>query len=101
MKLRAGRGFTEQDSENTRPVVVINETLARRHFAGEDPIGKRILGGSDKSPVELTIVGVVADVKHYGLEAETQPAVYSSFLQDPSLPSFINLYAGHTKNWIA
>src|SRR5262249_41984080 len=73
MKLREDRVFTEQDNENTPPVVVINETLARRHFAGEDPIGKRILFSGDKSPVELTIVGVVADVKRYGLEVEAQP----------------------------
>jgi predicted permease len=91
MKLRAGRGFTEQDKENTPPVVVINETLARRHFAGEDPVGKRIVGSGEKSPVELTIVGVVSDVKRYGLEAETQPEIYHTYFQDPQLPSFIML----------
>jgi len=52
MPLRAGRGFTEQDGENTPPVAVVNETLARRLFAGEDPIGKRIR--NEYPTVELT-----------------------------------------------
>ena len=80
MRMRAGRGFTEQETENTPPVVVINDTLARRYFVGEDPIGKRIrLEGSNP---ELTIVGVVADVKRYGLEAETHAEIYHSSLQN-------------------
>jgi predicted permease len=82
VQLRAGRGFTEQDSESAPPVVVINETYARRHFAGEDPIGKRITYGFD-GPRRIygTIVGVVADVKRYGLEDEAQSAEYHSVLQ--------------------
>jgi putative ABC transport system permease protein len=80
MKLRAGRGFTEQDTENTPTVIVINETLARRLFAGEDPIGKRLRIEGDK--MDVTIVGVVADVKRYGLEAESQAEFYRSFFQD-------------------
>ena len=80
MKLRAGRSFTELDTENTPPVIVINETLARRLFAGEDPIGKRIR--DDRGKTDLTIVGVVADVKQYGLETESQAAFYRSSLQN-------------------
>jgi putative ABC transport system permease protein len=80
--LRAGRGFTEQDSEGAPPVVVINETYARRHFAGEDPIGKRITYGFD-GPRRIygTIVGVVADIKRYGLESEVGSEEYHSVLQ--------------------
>lgn len=80
MRVRAGRGFTEQDTENTPTVIVINETLARRLFAGEDPIGKHLRLESDK--VDATIVGVVADVKRYGLETESQAEFYRSFFQD-------------------
>ncbi|HEU0179900.1 MAG TPA: ABC transporter permease [Blastocatellia bacterium] len=82
MRLRAGRGFTEQDTENTPPVVVISDTLARRYFAGEDPIGKQFLLEGSKTETELTIVGVVADVKRYGLEAETHAEIYHSSLQN-------------------
>src|SRR5262245_37583134 len=80
MKLRAGRSFTELDTENTLPVTVINETLARRLFAGDDPIGKRVR--DDRGKTDLTIVGVVADVKQYGLETASQAAFYRSSLQN-------------------
>jgi putative ABC transport system permease protein len=81
MKLRAGQGFTELDTESTPPVTVINETLARRLFGGEDPVGRRIRSERDKT--DLTIVGVVADVKQYGMEIESQAAFYRSSLQRP------------------
>jgi putative ABC transport system permease protein len=80
MKMRAGHSFTELDTENTPPVIAINETLARRLFAGEDPIGRRIQ--EDGGKTDLTIAGVVADVKQYGLETESQAAFYRSSLQD-------------------
>jgi putative ABC transport system permease protein len=80
MRLRAGRNFTEEDSENATPVVVINETYARRKFPGENPIGKP--SGSYDRQRQGTIVGVVADVKRYGLEAEARPEEYHSVLQD-------------------
>jgi predicted permease len=92
MKLRAGRSFTELDTENTPPVTVINETLARRLFAGEDPIGKRIRSERDKT--DLTIVGVVADVKQYGLETESQAAFYRSSLQNKRYES------GRSGRWV-
>jgi putative ABC transport system permease protein len=79
MQLRAGRGFTEQDSENSQRVVVINESMARRDFPGEDPIGKRI-GGDDQR--EAMIVGVTSDVKRFGLEAEAVFEEYHLFLQN-------------------
>jgi putative ABC transport system permease protein len=82
MQLRAGRGFTEWDNENAPPVVVINETYARLHFAGEDPIGKSVTYGFD-GPRRIygTIVGVVADVKRFGLEAHVPAQEYYSVLQ--------------------
>jgi putative ABC transport system permease protein len=77
MQLRAGRSFTEQDDDKAPPVVIINETLARRYFSGEDPIGKRLQNGRSWR----TIVGVVGDVKRFGLEAEALPEVYWPYVQ--------------------
>jgi putative ABC transport system permease protein len=89
MQLRAGREFNERNDRNAYPIIV-NETLVWRYFAGEDPIGKRIQGSDDRDPV-FTIVGVVADVKRYGLEEEPQPEIYS-YLQSPtSFPAFMIL----------
>jgi putative ABC transport system permease protein len=88
LPLSRGRGLTEQDREGSPPVAVINETLARTFFRGEDPLGKRIRLGSVDSPFPwLTVVGIVGDLKHYGLDDETRPELYISY-QQPPLPRF-------------
>ncbi|MGA9996778.1 MAG: ABC transporter permease [Pyrinomonadaceae bacterium] len=79
--LRRGRIFTEQDKQDAPPVLVISETLARRNFPGEDPLGKRLVIDDDKPPYE--IVGIVGDVRHQGLETEVYPEYYLSFFQLP------------------
>jgi putative ABC transport system permease protein len=80
MRLVKGRAFAGYDTEAAPGVVIINETMAARYFAGEDPIGKRLeLSGSPKDLRE--IVGVVADVRNYGVDAEVKPEVYVPFLQ--------------------
>jgi putative ABC transport system permease protein len=71
IQLRAGRSFTELENENAPHVIVINETHARQRFRGEDPIGKRVIHGFDNQR-EVTIVGVAADVKRFGLESGIQ-----------------------------
>ncbi|HEX8140385.1 MAG TPA: ABC transporter permease [Pyrinomonadaceae bacterium] len=83
--LLRGRQLTEQDKRDAPFVVVINEALARRFFAGTDPIGQRI-SHSDPSgpPVWRTIVGVAGDVRHFGLDAEPLPEFYEPQLQAPS-----------------
>jgi len=78
MQLRAGRSFTEQDDEKAPPVVIINESMARRYFSGEAPLGKRISTLSSSR----TIVGVVGDVKRLGLEAEAPPEIYAPYPKD-------------------
>ncbi len=82
MRLRAGRGFTEWDNENAPPVVVINETYARIQFPGENPIGKSVTYRFD-GPRRIygTIIGVVADMKRFGLEAYAPSQEYHSVLQ--------------------
>jgi putative ABC transport system permease protein len=85
--LLRGRGFTEQDSAGAPLVTLINETAARRLWPNEDPLGKRIRLGGITSPLR-TIVGVVGDVSHYGLEKPVDLQAYlphaqwtNSFLQ--------------------
>jgi putative ABC transport system permease protein len=77
-----GRGFTEQDNAAASPVVIINETMARKHWPGIDPIGKRIrfYGPIDKAPW-IEVVGVINDVKH-DLTREVMPEFYLSHAQD-------------------
>ena len=89
VRLLAGRWFTEHDDERAPVVVVINETLARRHFPGEDPIGKRLVF-SYPTPHAETIVGVVADMKRYGLDADARPEMYRPHLQ-------LSLFLGQMK----
>jgi predicted permease len=78
MTLRAGRGFTPADREETTPVVVINETLARRLWGGQSALGKRLsLEGGDP----LEVVGVAADARYAGLREPPQPYAYRPVLQ--------------------
>jgi putative ABC transport system permease protein len=84
MRLMGGRFFEEADREDRPGVAVVNETLARRFFPDQDPLGKRIKMGSANGPFPwLSIVGVARDVKHSGLDDETKPALYVCYLQPP------------------
>jgi putative ABC transport system permease protein len=73
-----GRVFTERDRLDSTPVILINETLARRFFADENPIGKQLNALTDK-PSE--IVGVVGDARQWGLELPPDPEIYFSYAQ--------------------
>jgi predicted permease len=75
-----GRDFTEGDRTGTTPVMVVSESFARTQFAGVDPIGQRVAFNWDMDGFQ-EVVGVVADVKHYGLDDGPQPMVYVSYLQ--------------------
>ncbi len=79
--LRRGRLFTEQDTKDTLHVALINETMAQKIFPNEDPLGKRInFNGGDK-PDWYEIVGIVGDVKHYGLAQNTTLQTYEPYTQ--------------------
>jgi putative ABC transport system permease protein len=86
-----GRLFDSRDNQQTPKVVIINETTARRYWPNDDPIGKRILSGLDNNQWS-TIIGVVGDVKHTGLDASTDPETYYQYLQIP--PEAMNLAEG-------
>jgi putative ABC transport system permease protein len=84
IQLMQGRVFNEQDKVDSPAVAVINETMARRFWPGEDPVGKRITPGSLTSPDPddwLTIVGVAKDVRQFELVADPKPQMYISYAQ--------------------
>ncbi len=83
--LKKGRAFTDEDRADTTPVIVVNETMARRFWPGQDAIGKRIRWGGWNPQGWLTIAGVVADVKFSKLEAESPPTVYMPVFQIPRI----------------
>jgi predicted permease len=81
--LRAGRDFTPLDREGQPLVAIVNEEMVREFLPHENPIGVRIRWAGDTEPPHwMTVVGVVADVKHSGLNQPTDPAVYSPFSQN-------------------
>jgi putative ABC transport system permease protein len=88
--LHAGRSFTNQDAANAPGVCLINQTLARRYWPDEDPVGKQIrMPDSPASADALTIVGVAGDVKEAldprsPLSLEPQPTLYRPYLQVPT-----------------
>ncbi|HEX8088997.1 MAG TPA: ABC transporter permease, partial [Blastocatellia bacterium] len=76
--LLSGRYFTDADNPDSPDVVIISETMAKRYFGNESPIGKRFKqGGLDRTANPWReIVGVVGDVKYSGLDAKPEPAFY-------------------------
>jgi predicted permease len=85
--IRAGRDFDERDSARVPHVVVVNETFARLHLPGEDPIGKTLITGMGQLPSQ--IVGVVADVRSTNLNTPPGPDYYLPALQRPE--TFTNI----------
>src|SRR6266850_2750358 len=80
--LLSGRDVADTDTRQSPNVVVINDAFARRHFAGENPLGHRLrLQGQERDP--LLIVGVVGNVRQLGLDQQPPPEVFVPFLQDP------------------
>ncbi|MFN2455430.1 MAG: ABC transporter permease [Pyrinomonadaceae bacterium] len=87
--LTKGRYLSERDTRDTLPVAVINETMARRYFGDEDPIGKRLYLGPPEELIppgglppnyhfiRWTIVGIVGDVKKRGLAKSIEPEIYT------------------------
>ena len=72
--VRRGRSFTPSDTADSPWVTVINESMAREYWGGQDPIGSRLQLGP-REPWR-TVIGVVGDVRHEGLDAETKPEMY-------------------------
>ncbi|HMJ07214.1 MAG TPA: FtsX-like permease family protein, partial [Chthoniobacterales bacterium] len=83
--LRRGRLLTERDTIGAPDAAVTNETLARKYFPGEDPVGKRVTFGDPqaKDVQWFTIVGVAGDVRGTRLNDEPYAQIYTSYLQNP------------------
>ena len=87
--LRAGRVFNEGDTGVAPPVVILSEALARRLFPDADPLGQRLFVPGAGAPWS-TIVGIVGDVHHLGLDKEISPAAYLSYAQSgPGQMAFV------------
>jgi predicted permease len=74
--LLTGRAFAQSDPGSAQPVAIINETFARRFFAGRNPVGLHFGGNAGNKEVEREIVGVVADAKYDQLRKVVEPTVY-------------------------
>jgi predicted permease len=79
--LLQGRDFSDEDVSGHRLVAVVNEAFAKKYFANEDAIGRRIRAGHDESDPWVTVVGVAKDVRYMSLEAAAIPQVYRLFWQ--------------------
>ena len=74
--LITGRNFTESDTYKTQPVAVIDQTLARRYWPNENPLGQQVKFGFGRGVEGVVIVGVVGDIKSDGFEAPSVPHIY-------------------------
>jgi predicted permease len=82
--IRAGRDIAASDTAASEPVIVINETMARTMWPGQDPVGKFVLGACAR---ERRVVGVVGDVRHLALEQASGNEMYLPLRQCGDLPS--------------
>ena len=97
IQLLRGRALTEQDTETTQLVALINETMAREMWPDQDPLGKRIkFPGSERNPQPWrTIVGVIRDVKQYALDRKEPMQIY---LPDAQIPTSFMTLVVHTSS---
>jgi putative ABC transport system permease protein len=80
--LLTGRDFGPQDFTEKAPLgAIANQTMVRQYFPNEDPLGKRVRWARNPEVQWITIIGVVGDVKHFGLDLPEQPGLYSPYTQ--------------------
>lgn len=96
-KLLRGRMFTDAEDLGKPQVVVVNQTLAKKYFPGEDPIGQRF-GNHILDPKSIKeIIGIVDDIREGNLESEIWPAYYYSLNQQPEINYAIVVRASHAE----
>jgi len=79
--LLSGREFTPQDNETAPLVGIVNQSLARRFFKEENPVGKRVRWARGDPKNWITVIGVAGDIKHTGLDEPEDPALYTPYPQ--------------------
>ncbi len=77
----SGRRFSRQDGENAPLVAIVNQTMAKRYWPDASPVGRRVRIG--RTPAMREIVGVVRDIKHWGLDSRVNPEIYVPAPQFP------------------
>jgi putative ABC transport system permease protein len=87
--LLRGRDFIDSDTVDARPVAIVNRAMAERFWPGQDAIGKAV--GIPIMPFDMTVVGIVADVKHLTMRDAPGPEIYVPFTQKP-WPSMSTLH---------
>jgi predicted permease len=84
MRLLRGRAFSEADTDASEPVVIVDESAARRYWPGRDPLGRKLatINTRMRSPVPhwMKVVGVVGNVRHAGLQVPPRPQLYLPYL---------------------
>jgi len=93
MRLHRGRDIADTDTASTPKIVIVNDTLARQYFGGQDPIGHRISIGKAASRKDLDIVGVARDAKYRTLQEPTRAIAYLSIAQGEDVTSGRDLFA--------
>jgi putative ABC transport system permease protein len=84
--LREGRYFSEHDNQQSTPVAIINETMARKYWPGESAVNKRFKSGlADSRRPWITVIGVVGDVRQMGVDAPVRAEVYAPYQQAENL----------------
>ncbi len=80
LPIKEGRAFTSADREDTAPVAIVSESMARKYWPGENPLGRRVRvqGGE-----WMTIVGVCGDLIHDWFDRRNAPTLYRPFVQEP------------------
>jgi putative ABC transport system permease protein len=91
--LLRGREFTPEDTATSQPVAIVSQSLAQRYWPGQSPLGKTLKPNIPDAPW-YTVVGVAGDVRHQGLDADTEPTAYYPCTQLPrSIEPLLGRYA--------
>jgi predicted permease len=93
--LLTGREFNDRDLPNGSPVAIINETMARQYFAGEDPIGRKVVINYLGQRLAREIVGVAGDVKQEEPSKPTMPEILVPFAQQPWFSGSLLVRSAH------